>query len=192
MGDFSFYFEMGWQHIISLNALDHQLFILALTVTYTLNEWKQALILVTAFTIGHSITLALSTLNIVNFPSAVIEFLIPCTIVITAITNLLKAKANGNTTRLSYFIAMFFGLVHGLGFAIALKFMLAKDQSLGLSLFAFNVGVEAGQIVLVILLLVLAHIIIHYLKLQRRYWVVAICAGVLIVSLKMAIERVPV
>ena len=86
MSDFGFYFSLGWEHIISWNALDHQLFILALAAIYLLKDWRQVLVLVTAFTIGHSLTLALTVLNIIHFPSAWIEFLIPCTIVATAIT----------------------------------------------------------------------------------------------------------
>jgi len=191
MTDFGFYFSIGWQHIISLDALDHQLFILALTVLYTLREWKKVLVLVTAFTIGHSITLALSTLNILTIPSQLVEFFIPCTIFITAAANIIKPASTPKGIQLNYFFAMFFGLVHGLGFANALKFMLAKDQSLGRSLLAFNLGLEAGQIAVVIFLLLLAHIFIFYVKVNRRYWIISISAMVLLVSLKMAIERFP-
>ena len=90
MSDFGFYFSLGWEHIISWDALDHQLFILALAAIYLLKDWRQVLVLVTAFTIGHSLTLALTVLNIIHFPSDWIEFLIPCTIVATAITNLFQ------------------------------------------------------------------------------------------------------
>lgn len=191
MKDIGFYFTIGWQHILSLEALDHQLFILALTVLYTLREWKQVLILVTAFTIGHSVTLALSTLNILTVPSQIIEFLIPCTIIITAVANIIQPRINPKGVGLHYFFAMFFGLIHGLGFANALKFMLAKDQSLGWSLLSFNLGLEAAQLVVVILLLLLAHLFIHYLKINRRYWILSTSVLVLLVSLKMAIERFP-
>lgn len=189
MNDVSFYFALGWEHIISFDALDHQLFILALIVLYTLREWKQVLILVTAFTIGHSITLALSTLHILTIPSRLVEFLIPCTILITAAANIIKPIHRHRKVELNYFLAMFFGLIHGLGFANTLQYMLASDQSLGLSLLSFNIGLEAGQIAVVILLLLLAHIFIFYLRVNRRYWVVAISALVLLVSIKMIIER---
>ncbi len=191
MSDFGFYFNFGWQHIISFDALDHQLFILALTVLYTLREWKQVLVLVTAFTMGHSVTLALSTLNIVTVPSRLVEFFIPCTILITAASNIFKPEAAKKGIQLNYLFAVFFGLIHGLGFANALKFMLAKDQSLGWSLLSFNAGLEAGQIALVVLLLLLAQVFIFYLKINRRYWIFSISAGVLLVSLKMIIERFP-
>ncbi len=189
MNDILFYFTLGWQHIISLDALDHQLFILALIVLYTLHEWKQVLILVTAFTIGHSITLALSTLHILSVPSRLVEFLIPCTIFITAAANIIKPVQGHRKVELNYFLAMFFGLIHGLGFANALQFMLASDQSLGWSLLSFNIGLEAGQVAVVIFLLLLAHIFIYYLKINRRYWIVTISSLVLLVSIKMAIER---
>ena len=191
MSDFGFYFGLGWEHIISADALDHQLFILSLAVLYTLKEWKQVFILVTAFTIGHSVTLALSTLNILSVPSSVVEFIIPCTIVITAFANMIKPTVKSAGIQVNYFFALFFGLIHGLGFANALKFMLAKDQRLGWSLFSFNLGLEAGQIAVVLLILLLASISIFYLNINRRYWVLVISGGVLLISLKMAIERFP-
>lgn len=191
MIDIVFYFTLGWQHIISFDALDHQLFILALIVLYSIKEWKHVLILITAFTIGHSLTLALSVLNILTVPSYLVEFLIPCTIFITAAANIIKPGYGHKKVQLNYFLALFFGLIHGLGFANALKFMLAKDQSLGWSLLSFNIGLEAGQAAVVILLLLLAHIFIFYLKFNRRYWIISISALVLIISLKMAIERFP-
>lgn len=191
MSDFWFYFRIGWQHIISFAALDHQLFILALTVLYTLKNRKKVLILVTAFTIGHSITLALSTLNILTVPSDLVEFFIPCTIFITAAANIIKPASDNKSIQLNYLFAMFFGLIHGLGFANALRFMLAKDQRLGWSLLSFNLGLEAGQIAVVILLLLLAHIFLFYVNVNRRYWIIFISAGVLLVSIKMMIERFP-
>ena len=191
MNDALFYFVLGWQHIISFDALDHQLFILALIVLYTLREWKQVLILVTAFTVGHSITLTLSTLHILTIPSRLVEFLIPCTIVITAAANIIKPAHGHRKVGLNYFLAVFFGLIHGLGFANALQFMLARDQSLGWSLLSFNLGLEAGQITVVIFLLLLAHIFLYYLKFNRKYWIISISALVLFVSIKMAIDRFP-
>ena len=191
MNDVAFYFTLGWEHIISLDALDHQLFILALVVLYTLHEWKKVLILVTAFTIGHSITLALSTLHILTVPSRLVEFLIPCTIFITAAANIIKPAHGNRKVQLNYFLAIFFGLIHGLGFANALQFMLASDQSLGWSLLSFNLGLEAGQVMVVIILLLLAHIFINYLKVNRRYWIVGISSAVLLFSIKMVIERFP-
>src|SRR5258705_6375877 len=161
MSDFRFYFGLGWEHITNWEALDHLLFITALAAIYLLKDWKQVLILVTAFTIGHSITLALSVLDIIRFPSRWVEFLIPCTIVITAFTNFFQKKFTARSIRINYFLALFFGLIHGMGFANSIRFMLAKDQNLGWSLFGFNLGLEAGQIVVVMILLIVAHIIVN-------------------------------
>ena len=191
MQDFSFYFGLGWQHIVSWNALDHLLFIAALSAIYLLSDWKQVLILVTAFTIGHSLTLVLSVLDIVRFNSKWVEFLIPCTIVVTAFTNLFQKKFTAKSIRVNYFLALFFGLIHGMGFANAIRFMLAKDQSLGWGLFGFNVGLEAGQIVVVIILLIVAWVILNFFKINRREWVIFLSAAVFSLALKMVIERIP-
>jgi len=191
MSDFSFYFGLGWEHIMNWGALDHLLFITALATIYLLKDWKQVLILVTAFTIGHSLTLALSVLDIIRFPSKWVEFLIACTIVVTAISNLFQKKFTPKTIRVNYFLALFFGLIHGMGFANALRFMLAKDQSLGWSLLGFNLGLEAGQILVVVLVLVLAWLIQIMFRISRRDWVIFASAAVFSLALKMALERIP-
>ena len=191
MGDFSFYFGLGWQHIISPDAIDHILFIIVLAAIYMIDEWKQVLILVTAFTIGHSLTLALSVLDIVRLPDHWVEFLIPCTIVITSITNLFQKRFNKRSLKLNYYLALFFGLVHGMGFANALRFILAKDQQLELALFAFNVGLEVGQLLVVLIILVLAFIFIKQFKVNRREWTLFLSAAVFALSSVMALERIP-
>ncbi len=190
MGDFGFYFRLGWEHIISADALDHQLFIAAIAAIYLLKDWKQVLILVTAFTIGHSLTLALSVLDVIRFPTNWVEFLIPVTIIITAFSNLFQKKFTPKSIRINYFLALFFGLIHGMGFANSLRYMLAKDQNLGLSLFGFNVGLEAGQIVVVLILLFTAHLIVNLFKVVRRDWVIFLSAVVFGLSFKIALERV--
>ena len=185
------FFREGWSHIISTDALDHQLFILVLAAIYTLKEWKQVLILVTAFTIGHSITLALSTLNLVSVSSKWVEFLIPCTIVFTAAANVFHKNFNPRSIRLNYFLALFFGLIHGLGFANTLRFMLAEGDSITWPLLQFNLGLEAGQIVVVVGILLLAYLAVYIIRLNRRYWVTLLSAAGFIVALKIAIERFP-
>jgi hypothetical protein len=191
MSDFSFYFKMGWQHIIGKDALDHQLFILALAAIYVVKDWKQVLVLVTAFTIGHSITLYLSVKEIVSVSSKWVEFLIPITIVITAITNLFQKKFTPKTIRINYFLALFFGLIHGLGFANTIRVALASDQSLGWGLFGFNVGLEAGQILVVLIILTICFFIVDVLKANRREWMLFVSGGAFILGLATAIERWP-
>lgn len=191
MSDFPFYFRFGWQHIISKDALDHQLFILALAAIYTIKDWKQVLILVTAFTIGHSITLFLSVTEMVTVKSKWVEFLIPCTIVITAITNLFQKKFTPKSIRINYFLALFFGLIHGLGFANNIRMALASDQSLGWGLLGFNLGLEAGQIIVVVLILLISFIVLNVIKANRREWVVFASACAFSVGLATALDRWP-
>ena len=191
MNDFGFYFKIGWEHIISLDALDHQLFILALAAIYLFKDWKQVLILITAFTIGHSVTLALSVLDVFRFSGSWVEFLIPCTIVLTAIANLFQNNFKPRSVHLNYILALLFGLIHGMGFANTIRFMLASDQSIGWGLFGFNVGLEVGQIAVVLIILFISFMFVNMLKVNRRDWVIFLSAGVFALALKMTIERLP-
>lgn len=190
MTDFGFYFTEGWKHIISTDALDHQLFILALAVVYTFKDWKKVLVLVTAFTIGHSLTLALSVLDIIRVSSSWVEFLIPVTIVLTALWNLVSGKPVKNVNS-NYFLALFFGLIHGLGFANSIRMMLASDQSLGWGLFGFNVGLEAGQVVVVLIILLISKLLTDLIKIPQRVYIFVVSLAVFVFAVKMAIERVP-
>ena len=191
MTDFLFYLQLGWEHIISNDALDHQLFILALVAIFSFKDLKKVFILVTAFTIGHSVTLALSAFDIIRFPSNWIEFLIPCTIVFTALDNLIFSKNVEKLIKLNYFLALFFGLIHGMGFANSVRMMLAQEQSITIPLFGFNVGLEIGQIAVVIIVLSIFYLLSTFLKLQKKHWILLVSAPILVVSLKMAIERIP-
>lgn len=191
MSDFAFYFETGWQHIISWDALDHLLFVVALAAIYLLPNWKHVLILVTAFTIGHSLTLALSVLDIIRINEKWVEFLIPCTIVITAFLNFAKKDFAPRSLRLNYFLALFFGLVHGMGFANTIRFMLVKGQNIALPLISFNLGLEAGQIAVVALILLLSYIVVNKLKLPRKWWVWGLSFTAILIGLNMVRERWP-
>ncbi|HEV7330691.1 MAG TPA: HupE/UreJ family protein [Flavisolibacter sp.] len=191
MNDFGFYFNIGWHHIMTLEALDHILFVAALSAIYLLKDWKQVLILVTAFTLGHAITLFLSAKSLVRVDIATVEFLVPCTIAFTAITNLFHKSFTPKAIRINYFLALFFGLIHGLAFAETLRMILATDQSFALAMFSFSLGLEAGQILIVLLMLVLAQVLIHLFKVDRRHWVIFLSAAVFSLSLQMALERVP-
>ncbi|MFM2137822.1 MAG: hypothetical protein RJA57_129 [Bacteroidota bacterium] len=191
MQELGFYFRLGWEHIISPDALDHQLFIIALVALYMARDWKQLLILITAFTIGHSLTLALSVFDIVRFDRNWVEFLIPCTIVIAALYNVFHQKPSPNSIRVTYAIALVFGLVHGMGFANTIRFMLASDQSIGWGLLGFNLGLEVGQIAMVIGLLILAQVLVGLFRINRRDWILFLSAGVFSLALKMALDRIP-
>ena len=191
MQDLGFYFKLGWDHIIAWDALDHLLFVLALSAVYLIGNWKQVLILVTAFTIGHSLTLALSLIDLVRADDRWVEFLIPCTIIVTAVLNLFERDYQPKSLRLNYFLALFFGLIHGLGFANAIRFMLVKNQSIGWSLFGSNIGLEAGQVVVVTAVLLISFLLVNTLGFKRQWWVWIISLVALVIAFKMAWERFP-
>ncbi|MBW7675888.1 HupE/UreJ family protein [Chryseobacterium chendengshani] len=191
MQDFIFYLKLGWEHIISLDALDHQLFVLVVIAAYTIKDWRKILILVTAFTIGHSITLALSILNIIKLPSNWIEFLIPLTIVLTALGNIVMKNKKQTQNKTNYYLVLFFGLIHGLGFANTARVMIAKSQSIAVPLLGFNIGLELGQIVIVILILVLLFILLNLFKINKKDWILFVSSGVFALALKMTLERIP-
>ena len=193
MQDFELYFNIGIGHILNWEALDHILFVAALCLRYLMKDWKKVVVLVTAFTIGHSITLALSALGLVHIATRWIEFLIPLTIVATAINNLTQKTGEvEHPSRLPviYFFALFFGLIHGLAFASSLLSLMGKEGVL-VPLLAFNLGIETAQLLVVAIILVISFIFVQLLKIRRTWWVWGVSALVLLASLQMAYQRWP-
>lgn len=193
MSDFQLYFDLGREHILDyVNGYDHILFVVALCALYMINDWPKVLILVTAFTIGHSITLALSTLNIIKVNTALIEFLIPLTIFITAGSNIFKDEENlgGRKIQLNYFYALCFGLIHGMGFSSYLKSILGRNRSIVKQLFAFNVGLELGQIIIVVVFLMLSFIAVKVFTVDRRDWKIVISSMIAGMALILMKEKV--
>jgi len=149
------FFQSGWEHIVDINAYDHLLFVMTLCAAFKLKEWKQILIIITAFTIGHSGTLILSAFDIIPTDPKLIDLLIPFTIMLTAIANVINYEKNRkfSDAKIKYLIALIFGLIHGLAFASNFKFMLFSDDIL-MPLFLFNIGIEAGQLFIVLLFMI--------------------------------------
>lgn len=189
MQDFSFFFPMGWEHIMSWDALDHILFITALAVIFQLNQWRQVLILITAFTIGHCITLWLSVAGHIAFRDKWVEFLIPVTILLTALSNLFKSGQKWSMA-IHYAMALGFGLIHGMGYANAIRFGLTEGQSLGWSLMGFNLGLELGQILVVAFVLLLGTIVAKA-GVKRSFWILSISVAIMTIAAQMAWERFP-
>jgi len=190
MSEFQLFLQMGFEHIADVNGYDHILFLVALCAVYQPNDWKKLLILVTAFTIGHSITLALATLQIVNVSSDLIEFLIPVTIFLTAVFNYFhndRKKINKMNSR--YWVALFFGLIHGLGFSNYLRSLLGKDESIISQLLAFNIGLELGQLMIVFFILVLTFIFIGIGSVKKREWNLLLSGAAGGIALTMMLER---
>ena len=191
MLDFWLYFSLGREHIADLAGYDHILFVAALCLGYLPKDWKKLLVLVTAFTVGHSITLALSVLNIIEVSSKWIEFLIPVTIVITAIASTYRKPGIRQRMSPIYLLTVMFGLIHGLGFSNYLKSLLGKNDSIVSDLLAFNLGLEFGQIIIVAAILLLSYICLPILKINEKVFILFTAGAIFGVAFLMAVQRFP-
>jgi hypothetical protein len=189
MGQFELYFRLGTNHILDLAGFDHILFVIVLCSIYSLFDWKKIIILITAFTIGHSVTLALATFQLITINSDLVEFLIPVTIAITATGNIINPKISTGR-QLNYFFALFFGLIHGLGFSNYLRALMGTEESLLNPLFAFNLGLEAGQLLIVVFFLLFSLLPLQIFKINQKQWAVMISAIILGMAIMMIIEKI--
>ncbi|UTA68366.1 MULTISPECIES: HupE/UreJ family protein [Emticicia] len=194
MTEFSIYLQLGYQHITDINGYDHILFVIALCAIYRISDWRRILILVTAFTIGHSVTLALAALNVIDYSTELIEFLIPVTIIITCISNLFHKSSTSvlvpeHFSPVRYFLALGFGLIHGMGFSNYLRSLLGKDQNIIQQLLAFNVGLEFGQILIVSIALVLSFLMLNVFHVKKHTWNLILSSFVAGVAFKLMTEK---
>ncbi|MDG1105774.1 MAG: HupE/UreJ family protein [Cyclobacteriaceae bacterium] len=190
MSEFRLYLDLGVFHILDFAGYDHMLFVMAIATIYLINDWRKVLVLVTAFTIGHSITLALATLELIKYDLELIEFLIPLTISITALANLFtrdrrRFEVTQRKGYINYFFAGFFGTIHGLGFSSYLKVLLGAEQNIIKPLFAFNIGLEIGQMVIMILFLMLSTVFVDFFGVDRRDWKLIISSIILGISVTL-------
>lgn len=190
MNDFTLWFTTGLEHIADWKGYDHILFLLALCGMYEWQRWKQLLVLVTAFTVGHSLTLALSVLDLISPHTAFIEFLIPVTILATCVYNLRHLEIQRTDTfRPNYVLPLFFGLIHGMGFSFLLKSLLGAEENVVWPLLAFNLGVEAGQLLIVVSVLLISLFLTAVFRIKRRNRNFFISSAVFGIASMMAIER---
>ncbi len=190
---FALYYKLGVHHILDIHSYDHILFLVCLTAPYLLYQWKQILILITAFTVGHTTSLVLATFHIVKVPTDSIEFIIPLTIFITGLWNIVAIKniVDSRTHWIKYVTALFFGLIHGLGFSNYLQSLLSVEKEILVSLLSFNLGIEVGQILIVLGIFLLNYVIINVLKTSRRDWVNIFSGAGMGVALVLMIDRFP-
>ncbi len=195
MSEFGLYLRMGYHHIAAIGAWDHILFVAALTAAYGVHEWKRIAVLVTAFTLGHSTTLALATFNVVSASPRVIEPLIAATIVFmafAAIGDQLTPPTEASRTtamRRRYATAGVFGLIHGLGFASGLRALLGAESSITVPLFAFNLGLEVGQVLIVSVFFALGLAADRWLRVRRRDWVLVLAGAAAGIGITLLIDR---
>lgn len=191
MSTFRLYFQLGIEHILDLQGFDHILFIIALCSLYTLRDWRKVLVLITAFTLGHSITLALATLGVFKVNSALVEFLIPVTILVTAVSNIFRRQQGFSSGKihLNYIFAAAFGLIHGLGFSGYLRSLLGNGRQLVEPLVAFNLGIEIGQILIVGFFLLIAGLLVVVAGINKREWTLGVSATIAGMAIMLILQN---
>lgn len=191
MSEFWLYFNIGLEHVLDINGYDHVLFLIALSVPYAFKDWKKVLILVSLFTVGHTLALILSVYEIVIIKASLVEFLIPVTILITALFHLFTAGKSGKKESITFvaFVTLFFGIIHGLGFSNYFKAILPGEKVDKLvPLLEFALGIEAAQIIVVLIVLLLSYIVQTFFRFSKRDWTLVMSAFVIGVVLPMIIE----
>lgn len=191
MSEFWIYFNIGLNHVLDIKAYDHVLFLIALTVPYSFKDWKRVLILVTLFTVGHTLSLMLAVYEVIYIKEVLVEFLIPITILITALFHLFTAGKSSKKESISFvaIVTLFFGIIHGLGFSNYFKSILpgsATDKIL--PLLEFALGIEAAQIIVVLVVLILSYVVQTFFRFSKRDWTLVASAFVIGVVIPMIIE----
>ena len=191
MSEFLLYFNIGLKHVLDINAYDHVLFLMALVIPFAFKDWKKVLILVSLFTLGHTIALILSVYGVVRIDAVLVEFLIPITILITAVFYLFTAGKSSKNESITFVavITLFFGIIHGLGFSNYFKTILpgnASDKLL--PLLEFALGIEAAQISVVVVFLIISYIVQTFFRFSKRDWALVMSAFIIGVVLPMIIE----
>lgn len=191
MEQLQLFFELGLTHVLDINGYDHILFLAALAAPYLFSNWKKVLFLVTVFTVGHTISLVLSSYGIVKIDSGLVEFLIPVTIAITALYNIISQGTTIKDTKvgLVFFITLFFGIIHGLGFSNYFKMIIGSEDNKFLPLIEFALGVEVAQVVIVLVVLLLGSLFQNVLQISKKVWVLVLSALIIGLVIPMLLTR---
>ncbi len=195
MSDFLIYLRLGYDHITDPGGYDHILFVIALCAVYRIQQWRQVLILVTAFTLGHSITLALATLRLIRYSTDLIELLIPVTILITAVSNFFfrdrsdRSAAPAVTQPWRYGLALAFGLIHGMGFSNYLRSLLGREADILSPLLAFNIGLELGQLLIVSFVLAISYVLLSLARVAQLRWVLIVSGIVAGMAISLLLDN---
>lgn len=189
MDDFIFYIKIGLHHVLDWKAYDHILFLIVLTVFYSFKDWKKTVWVITAFTIGHTLSLTLSAFNIFYVKMDIIEFLIPLTILITAVYNIVTIKKPQKSINFTAFFALIFGLIHGFGFSNYFKILIDDTDDKLFPLIEFAIGIEIAQLIIVFCILFLSFIVLNIFKRTKRDWVLVVSSIIIGIVIPMLIER---
>ena len=192
MHPFEFYLKLGFEHIANLNGYDHILFLVVLCAVYQISQWRNILILVTAFTIGHSITLFIVSLDFFSIPSRIIKLLIPITILITSLQNVINIKQIENSSHMgkNYFMALFFGLIHGMDFSNYFKALIMSPDEIVIPLLGFNIGIELGQLLIVLFIVLISFIFLNIIKIKHLKWNLFVSGAAFGISLISIMELI--
>lgn len=193
MSEFELYFKSGLWHVLDVNAYDHILFLIALTLPYAFREWRKVLLLVTLFTIGHTMSLIMAVFGIINIRAGIVETIIPITIMVTALYNIVTqrkkiARINSDNINFIAIITLFFGVVHGLGFYNFFKMQVESGEDKLIPVLEFALGVETAQIIVVLIVLILSSITEGIFRVSRRDWVLIVSSFIIGVVLPMIIN----
>jgi len=190
---FWFYIKLGFWHVLDLSAYDHILFLAALTIPFTFKKWKVVLLLATLFTIAHCTSLALSVYGILVMDIALVEFMIPITICLTAVFNIIYIKAidGQSTIYLHILAAIFFGLIHGFGFSNYFGMLVAEETDKLTSLLGFATGIEFSQIVIILMVLMVTYVVQSVLKVHRSFFIITASILLILVTIPMVIRAFP-
>ena len=191
MDEFILYIKMGLYHVLDFSAYDHILFLLALAVIFSFHQLKKVLWLITLFTIGHTLTLALSAYGLLKVYVEIIEFLIPVTIFVTGLVNILNVDKNAtNKDNINLIFALFFGLIHGLGFSNYFRMMIGKEEDKLMPLIEFALGIEFAQVIIVLGILIIGSLVQSFFRISKRDWILVISSIVIGFVIPMMVERV--
>ena len=188
MADFWFYTNYGVNHVLDINGYDHVLFLIVLAIPYLFKDWKRVLLLVSVFTIGHTLSLLLAAYNVVSIQADLVEFLIPVTIFIVAMYNVFKAGKKTRKIAVLFISTLFFGLIHGLGFAREFTMLIGKAEQKIIPLLEFALGIEIAQIIVVFLVLFIGFLLQTVFRISKRDWIMVISAIVVGLVIPMLIN----
>jgi len=191
LDNFWFNVQYGIHHVLDINAYDHILFLIVLTVPYLFKDWKRVLLLVSTFTLGHTLSLVLAVYGVISVNAKLVEFLIPVTIMVVALYNVFTAgkKTQNEKVGILFFSTLFFGLVHGLGFAREFKMFVGNADNKLITLLEFALGIEMSQVIIVFVMLFLGFICQTVFRFNRRDWVMVISAIVVGLAIPMLLQR---
>lgn len=193
MQDFWFYIKLGFSHVLDFSAYDHILFLAALAIPFTFKSWRQVMVLATIFTLAHCASLALSVYKLASVDVALIEFLIPVTIFLTALFNIFRVFKKGKSTGM-YFQGLataFFGIIHGFGFSNYFNMLMAEEEEKIAPLLGFATGIEFSQVAIVLAVLMVAYLFRNTLQVKKRNFIGVSSILILLVTIPMLIDTFP-